>query len=140
MYFRPGVLYLLIIVLNSAFLIQIVSKFISRLTFLKKDRWKMHYMFDDTYKWFFINYENNKFCAEQQYSIKLDGSFLENNFVDSFFLLLQLIFFHASNHLISTLLPAFGYDWFFSKQMNYNVVIHFCFSFWTNKICSLSKV
>ena len=100
----------------------------------------MHYMFDDTYKWFFINYENNKFCVEQQYSIKLDGSFLETNFVGSSFLLLQLIFFHASNHFISTLLPAFGYDWFFSKQMNYNVVIHFCCSFWTNKIRSLSKV
>ena len=76
----------------------------------------MHYMFDDTYKWFFINYENNKFCVEQQYSIKLDGSFLETNFVGSSFLLLQLIFFHASNHFISTLLPAFGCDWFFSNK------------------------
>ena len=95
----------------------------------------MHYIFDDTYKWFFINYQNNKFCVEQQYSIKLDGSFLETNFVGSSFLLLQLIFFHASNQIISTLLPAFGYDWFFSKQMNYNVVIHFCC-----KICYLSKV
>ena len=83
----------------------------------------------------FHKLQNNKFCVEQQYSIKLDGSFLETNFVDSSFLLLQLIFFHASNHLISTLLPAFGYDWFFSKQMNYNVVIHFCC-----KICYLSKV